>query len=93
MERSDEYPGLEATVRRQFEKAREGLPKDVGIGIMFAFHYGPENIGGMAWVAGTAREDAISLVTEWLARQVEEGHGEVVRVAMDKWFNRKGHKP
>lgn len=71
-------------MRRAFESARTTLPPDVSIGIMFAFHLGEG--GGLAWVAGTAREDAISLVIEWLRRQCDEGRADAVMESFAKWF-------
>lgn len=81
-----EYPGLETILRKAFDRAREGLPPDIGIGVMFSFHYGEG--GGFAWLAGTARDDAISLVVEWLKRQCVEGRSDVVMAAFDRWFKK-----
>jgi hypothetical protein len=85
-----EYPGLEVIVRKAMDRAKEGLPPDVGVGIMFAFNYSRDpdkpDLGGLAWVAGCGREEAISICAEWLARQVHLGHGDAVNEAMRRWF-------
>ena len=83
----DEYPGLTILARQALDRALDGNPKEVGIGILFAFHFGEEP-GGLGWVANCRREDSISMVTEWLRQQVREGHGEVVKAAFDRWFKK-----
>lgn len=80
-----EYPGLEILARQAFDRARAGTPPDVGIAVLFAFHYGEAGEGGLAWIAGASRDEAIGLVVEWLRHQVKEGRGEVVRAAFKKW--------
>lgn len=79
------YPGLEILARQAFDRARNGTPPDVGIAILFAFHYGPAGEGGLAWVAGTSRDDAIGCVVEWLRHQVTEGRREAVSAALKRW--------
>jgi hypothetical protein len=78
------YPGLEALARTAFDRARAGLPPDVGIAILLAFHYGDG--GGLAWIAGTERDDAISTLVEWLAHQARTGHADAVQAAIRRWF-------
>lgn len=84
-----EYPGLEMHLRKAFERAREGLPPDIDVGLMFAFHRTPMG-GGFAWVAGIHRDSAISLVVEWLERQAREGRQDVIMQAFKQFFQTGG---
>lgn len=86
------YPGLEVLARETFERARKGLPPDVGVALLLTFHYGSEWEGGLAWVAGMDRETAISAVCEWLLQQCKEGRTETVHAMLEKWLL-KGGRP
>lgn len=83
---TSEFPGLEVVARQAIRRAEQGLPPDVGVALLLAYHSGPHE-GGFAYVTGVTRESSISLVCEWLAHQArDEGHGATVLAALEHWF-------
>jgi hypothetical protein len=84
-----EYPGLEMHLRKAFERARDGLPPDIDVALMFSFHRTPMG-GGLAWLAGIHRDSAISIVVEWLERQAREGRQDVIMAAFNQFFGKGG---
>jgi hypothetical protein len=81
-----EYPGLEAMARQLGDELKGRWP-DVGAAV-WLYHYGQG--GGLAYVGTGNREDTIEMVVEWLARQPQQGHADVLKRAFEKHFKPGG---